>query len=108
MRLVRQFPVPDRLERAFAAEAIPNSLLALPPQERAQRLRYAVICLCAGLHPVLAWTMALESMPEVEADIERTLEAVSDDEIVQMVKSSAAADWKRVNVEADERSSVVG
>ena len=94
MKLVRWYTEPDPLVEVFADDAIPGGVFSWPSQERAQRLPYAVISLCAGIHGVMAWPMAFSVDPEIEADIERTLAIVSDDEILRMVSSSGPADWK--------------
>lgn len=96
MKLVRRYPEEaDPLLRVFAEDAIPDSVWSWPPQERAQRLRYALISLCAGLHPVIVWPLAFHTDPSIEADIERTLAVVSDADILQMLRSADRADWMK-------------
>ena len=93
MRLVRRFPNPDPAVMLFATEAIPDGMWDWPAQERAQRLRYAVVALCAGIHGVVAWPLAFSTDPDNEAAIERTIEQLDDGEIEAMVRQSAHADW---------------
>jgi len=89
MRIVRSYPDPDPILRFLDQEAIPQSVWALEPQERAQRIRYALICMCAGLHPLVAWATALDDdTPQGEAAIEDVLSRVTDADIEQMVRDS--------------------
>lgn len=91
MQVVRSFPDPDPVMRFLDEEEVPQSVWLMPAQERAQRVRYALIGLCAGLEPVLAWEVALASDEESEERIAGTLRVVTDEDIEDMVRSARAA-----------------
>lgn len=94
MRILRRIRIRIRCFACSTWRPLPNGVWSWPPQERAQRLRYALIGLCAGNHPIVAWPLAFDTGKETEAGIERTLEVVNDAEIERMVASAGPADWK--------------
>lgn len=85
---MRRYPDPDPLWLLLDEESVPQSLALVEPQERAQRLRYALISLAAGNHAVVAWALALSADPKFERQIERMLERVSDEAIEEMLRSA--------------------
>ena len=89
MKAVREYPVDnDPILRFFVEDDIPQTAWLVEPQERAQRFRYALIAMCAGLHPLVAWATAFAIEPEIEAAIESTLSEVDDALIEEMVRDS--------------------
>ncbi len=59
----RSFPVPDPMIACIDPEDGPYAFWRLPHQERALRLRYYLVALCAGHHEMVAWHLAMDTTP---------------------------------------------
>lgn len=93
------FPVPDPILRHIDPEQAPLGWAATPEgYEKSIRGRYAIVAICAGLHPALAWLYALD--PAQDADTVASVGHLPDRAIEQMVVENAA---QRRSEEASRR-----
>jgi hypothetical protein len=97
------FPNPDPVLRHLDVTHIPEEWAALPTQERSMRGRYALLGICAGITPELAWVYALDSSPAATREIEGVILPLTDEQMEHLVSvaparrpsRSAASDRRR-------------
>jgi len=85
----RLFPGPDPM----LAHIDPYAFWRLAHQERALRLRYYLVCLCAGHHEIVAWHFAMDPSPDATADVWDIVARWPDDRLERAIAD--AADLRR-------------
>jgi hypothetical protein len=101
---VRVFPNPDGVLRHLNPDEIPRAWLRLTPHDRSLRGRYALIGICAGLHPGLAWHYALDTSDVATRQIEEVILPLSDERIEEMVRGRVGESFMPVHGAAVRRA----
>lgn len=83
--------VPDPVLRHLDPRDIPDRWAAIAPKERSLRGRYALLAICAGMEPGIAWVYALDESADATHEIEEVVSALTDAQIEVLVALAEAS-----------------